>query len=461
MIIQRLWAFILAGLLSQPVLPPLPRVDVEAYPPAARESIARAHAAAKARPDDAAAVCALARTLQAWEQWDAAHQSYARCQALAPRSLEWHYLDALVLQRLARHAEAVAQLRLATAADRSYLPARLKLAELLHETHELEESRRLFETLLQEPDVAPAVQIGLARIDGSEGRHENAIERLQRAIELFPEFGAAYYAMALSSRALGRTEDARRALERHAEYGPRWPASPDPLRDAVAALRDDAAVNVQRGVKLSEAGDLPGAIAAHEAAIARDPAYAQAHANLISLYGRAGNLAKAEEHYKTAVLLDGDLDEAHYDYGVILGLQDKWDLAATAYARALAVNPDHVRARNNLGQILERRRELAAAADMYRQALASQPGFRLARFNLARMLLALDRPADAISELEQIVQPRDEEAPRYLFALATAHLRAGHKDEGLRLAADARDLALAHGQKVLAAAIERDLARIR
>src|SRR6185503_10781284 len=152
---------------------------------------------------------------------------------------------------------------------------------------------------------------------------------------------------------------------------------------------------------------------------------------------------------------------AHYDYGVLLGLQEKWDLAAEAYRRAIAVNPLHAQAYNNLGQILERQRQLEAAAETYRHAIDSQPTFRLARFNLGRMLLALGRPDTAIVELEKIVEPRDAEAPRYLFALATAHVRAGHREVGLKWASDARQLALEHGQDDLAAAIARDLASLK
>ena len=49
----------------------------------------------------------LGRALHAWEQWGAAHEAYARAAAIAPRAFEWRYLDAVVLQRLARHADAV------------------------------------------------------------------------------------------------------------------------------------------------------------------------------------------------------------------------------------------------------------------------------------------------------------------------------------------------------------------
>jgi len=161
------------------------------------------------------------------------------------------------------------------------------------------------------------------------------------------------------------------------------------------------------------------------------------------------------------VTLGFNLDEAHYDYGVLLGLQERWGPAAEAYRQAIAINPRHALAHNNLGQILERDRRFDEAAAAYRQAVDSQPAFRLGRFNLGRMLLALERPEEAIAELEKLTEPRDGEAPRYLFALATAHVRGGHRDEGIRWATDARMLALAHGQNELAAAIERDLARLK
>ena len=39
----------------------------------------------------------------------------------------------------------------------------------------------------------------------------------------------------------------------------------------VLALRDDASARMQRGRKLAASGDLEGAIAEYEAALARDP----------------------------------------------------------------------------------------------------------------------------------------------------------------------------------------------
>ena len=83
--------------------PPLPKLTLETYPPAARAAIARAYTAATARPSDPGAVAALAKTLHAWEQWEGAQQTYLRCQALAQKTpttlkMECHHLDAIVLR---------------------------------------------------------------------------------------------------------------------------------------------------------------------------------------------------------------------------------------------------------------------------------------------------------------------------------------------------------------------------
>ena len=290
------------------------------------------------------------------------------------------------------------------------MPARVKLAEALLEAGNIERSQRLFDALRRVPESEAAAELGLGRIAAAEGHHEEAVAHLQRAVTLFPEWGAAHYALALSYRALGRREDAQRALEQHARFGPRWPAIADPVLATVTSLRDDAQTNLQRGLKLADAGDVAGAIAAHEAALALDPSIAQAHANLVVLYGRARDWPKAEAHYRTVVALGFNLADAHYDYGVLLGLQQRWEDAADAYRKAIAVNPRHAGAHNNLGQILERQQKIDAAAAAYRQAVTRShvpAGAVQSRTDADRPV----GPDDAIVELEKLTEPRDADAP--------------------------------------------------
>jgi tetratricopeptide (TPR) repeat protein len=457
-----LLAVALAGTAPQsPAAAALRPIPLETFPPAARGAISRAYADASSRPADPAAAGALARTLHAWEQWEAAHENYRRASALAPRSFEWRYLDAVVLQRLGRHRDAADALQEALSIKADYLPAQVRAAEALLDAGELRDSAARFSALTSVAAAEPAAQVGLGRIAAAEGRHDDAVRHFERAVALFPELGAAYYGLARSYRSMGRTADAERAAAQHARYGARWPGLDDPVLASVTSLREDARATLARGIALGDAGDVAAAIDAHEAALARDASLTQAHVNLVGLYGRAGDWSKAEAHYQAAVAQGANEASLHYDYGVVLGLQQRWDAAAEAYRAALAANPLHVQARNNLGQILERRREFAAAAAEYQRAVDGQPTFRLARFNLGRMLLATGDNDRALAEFEKLQQPVDADTPRYLFALSTALVRTGRMADGRRVASEARRLAIEFNQPELARAIESELSKLK
>jgi tetratricopeptide (TPR) repeat protein len=444
-----------------PALPPLPTVAIESFPSEARTSIQTALAKARATPGDAVAVGGLGITLHAWEQWEAAHAAYARAQVMAPASADWWHLDGLVLLRLARYGDAAAAFETALAKQPELLASKARLAEARFEAGEIEASRRAYDALAARPESAPVGQLGLGRIAALQGRHDEAVVHFERAIALFPEFAAAYYGLAQSLRALGRRDEAASALEQQRVHGARWPAIEDAYAARVTMVRDDPRGHLFRGLRLAELGDLDGAIAAHEEAIARNPSLAQARANLISLYGRAGKFAEAERHYRAILEIGYNLDEAHYNYGVLLGLQKRWAEAEDAFSKALAANPLHGQARNNLGQMLEARGQLAEALAQYREAVAADPALRIARYNLGRMLLALKRPSEALAEFDRLREPADAESARYLYALAVAHIQTGNRDRGVSIAHEARVRAARFGLTDLVAAIDRDLATLK
>lgn len=460
---QMLTVTVLLAARLLPVQAPAPPLELplQSYPAEIRKDVARLYEDARSHPQDGNAAGSLGRMLQAWEQWQSADDAYSRAIALDPKSFEWPYLDAFVLDRLARPQDAAIRLREALKIRPDYLPARVRLGDALLSAGQLSESRAVFSELLHEPQAEPLALFGLGRILAAEGKHDEAVRMIERALKLFPEWGAANYSLALSLRAIGRRTEAAQALQRHAQYGPRWPGVDDPVLSTVSNLRTDPAARFRRARSLADNGDVKGAIAEFEAALKEDNSLALAHASLLKLYGSVGNWAKAEEHYRAAVSLGSGLAELHYDYGVLLGLQQKWDEAGEAYRRALVVNPNYPEAHNNLGQVLERNRQFDAALGEYRSAVESRPTFRLARFNVGRMLIALGRLDEAITELHKITEPRDAEAPKYLFALSTAYVRSGRKEEGVRWATEARQLALQYGDSALASAIERDLAAIR
>ena len=381
----------------------------------------RRRVAAAANPTDAGAVGALGRALHAWELWSSAHDVYASAAtAWRRRAFEWRYLDAVVLQRLARHADAATRLREALAAlarlSAGAREARRSAARSRRPRREQARfSPRWSRTGCRDrppklgSDASPRPRDSTTRRSCTCGAPSRSFPSSARRT-------TRSRCRTARSAAATRRERRSRCTNSTARAGRRWTirCSPRSRRSERTPAR-----SVQRGMKLADAGDLEGAIAAHEAALARDPSLAQAHANLISLYGRARNWAKAEEHYRAARAISASTWATRTTITACCSACRRSGISPTTpTARRSPSIRMHAHAHNNLGQILERQRQLEDAADAYRRAVESQPAFRLARFNLGRMLIALGRPGEAVSRAREAAWSRaTPKRPRYLFAL--------------------------------------------
>lgn len=435
----------------------LPVVDVAALPGAAGRAIGEAYADARAHPADVHAVGRLAITLHAWEQWDAAAGAYEAARRLAPGERQWWYLAGLLETARGRHGDALPLFERAAALAPGVAAGRLRVAEARLETGDFKGSEPLLLALAREPATAAPAAYGLGRVAMARDDYAGAIIQFERAAAIFPDFGAAHYALALAYRRLGRTGDAVKALERQQKCLACWPAVADPVAALIPAAREDAAAVMKRGIQLASEGDVQRAIEAHERALALAPALVQARVNLITLYGRAGKWADAETQYRQVITAGKNIGEAHANYAQVLLAQRRAADAVPIFRDALASSPGDGAARNGLGLALEMTGDGAGALAAYEHAVADAPTLRVARFNYGRALVAAGRAQDAIAEFGKLLEPEDEETPRYLFALSAARVRAGDIQGGRSQAMDALAMARRYGQTDLAATIERDL----
>jgi tetratricopeptide (TPR) repeat protein len=421
-----------------PTRTPLPVIDVAALPGTSGQAIGAAYAAARAQPENPELVGHLAIVLHAWEQWDEAAQTYRAVRSLAPHDMRWWYLAGLLEVARGRHSDAVPLLDRAVALAPGNAAARLRLAEARLEASDLAGSEPLLVKLAQDPATAAPAEYALGRIAMGRGDDAGALEHLERAVELFPDFGAAHYARALIYRRKGRSAEAQEALQRQQKCVACWPAVADAVGGSIAAAREDARASLARGLRLAAEGNDKAAIEAHEQALALSPALVQARVNLITLYGRTGRWADAEAQYRQVLSGGTNLGEAHANYAQVLLAQRRAADALPVFREALAANPANGSARNGLGLALEMTGDAAEALAAYEQAVADAPTLRAARFNYGRALLAAGRLQDAIAQFDRLLQPEDEETPRYLFALAAARVRAGDVEAGRAQATTSR-----------------------
>jgi len=274
---------------------------------------------------------------------------------------------------------------------------------------------------------------------------------------LFPEYGAAHYALGMALRDLGQTAEAQEHLLRSQQLKLSQPTLDDPLIVALAEMNAGASKHLKRGALLEASGNLDESIAEHELALELNPWLVQAHINLISLYGRTRQLEKAEKHYREALAINPDLPDIHYNYGVLLVGQERPREAAQAFQRCLQLNPYYAEAHHNYAVLIEAEGKLEEAAQHYRKALENKPGYRSAHFLLGRILVNQNKLAEAITHFQQTLTPEDAETPRYLYALGATCIRAGQRAQGIQHLRDALKKAQAFNQTQLSASLERDL----
>gem|GEM_PF-588189 len=237
------------------------------------------------------------------------------------------------------------------------------------------------------------------------------------------------------------------------------PHSSKPTPETVGAAERNAKASehLKRGAALESAGKIEESIAAHEQALKIDPGLAQAHINLISLYGRTKQFDKAERAFHAALEINPDLPDIHFNFGVLLAGQGRDKEAAQAFRRCLELNPYYAEAHHNYGALIEREGKLDEAARHYRKAIQNKPGYRSAHFHLGRILVNQNKLSEAIEHFQKTLTPEDADTPRFTYALGATYIRAGERQKGIHYLREALKRASALNQTQLASSIERDL----
>jgi eukaryotic-like serine/threonine-protein kinase len=219
------------------------------------------------------------------------------------------------------------------------------------------------------------------------------------------------------------------------------------------------------------------AIESFQAAIAKDPAYAQAYAGLADCYtiapvigGNAETISKAKEAALKAMALNDTLAEAHSALGYVK-MDQEWDWpgAEREYKRAVELNPNDAEAHRrygvalrkmgrteeaisenkravdldpvsafmhwSLGGTLREARQYDRAIEEARKALELDPGFYPAYGNIGMSYINKSMFKEGIAELEKAAALPDNNGPSRQ-GLAIAYAVAGRKAEAEKLLAE-------------------------
>lgn len=158
------------------------------------ERLLKAHL--KEAPTDVPAIRMLAEVAVRCGQDEDAEKLLVRCLELAPTFSAARYNYAVLLHRLNKPSEALAEVEHLMAADPRNPGYRNLLAVILSRIGEYEQSSQMYAELLREYPTIAKVWLSYGHVLKTEGRQGECIDAYRRSIVLDPAFGEAYWSLA-------------------------------------------------------------------------------------------------------------------------------------------------------------------------------------------------------------------------------------------------------------------------
>ena len=140
---------------------------------------------------------------------------------------------------------------------------------------------------------------------------------------------------------------------------------------------------------------------------------------------------KALDAYRCAIAADGRHYNAWYGLGKVYEKMGKWSIAEQHYRTAAKINPTNAVLVCCIGVVLEKLKNPMGALQFYTRACALSPGSALSRFKKARCLMSLDRPREALVELDILKDIAPGEANVW-FLMGRLHKMLHNKPEAVK-----------------------------
>lgn len=141
----------------------------------------------------------------------------------------------------------------------------------------------------------------------------------------------------------------------------------------------------------------------------------------------SGNLPAAIFHYEAAMALEPNRPEIHASYALTLMESGDTDAALAAAQKAIAMAPDDTHANYALGHILRLAGKKEAALTALSKAVETDPGFMMAVYEEGMLLAETGKLSEALANFEKFLEthPEDPSATE-----AVANIKASMRENG-------------------------------
>jgi tetratricopeptide (TPR) repeat protein len=424
--------------------PRLPDEELHKLGMALEMRISSAYFAAAEAPDDASRQAQLGALYYIQGYPDLAARCFSRATELKSDERTWWYWLGLAYEKTNQPAAAIAAYeRMIGAADSPYVPACIRLADLLLTQQNPARAEEICQkALAAQPLAAPAHYVA-GRACLALGRPEQALEHFRQALYLWPLYPEAHRGAAEALSALGRTDEAQ-LHERKAQATGEPPLLDDPALSALLrnglephTLCNDAIALAQRGqyepaeslIELArqhrDAGTMPDearaailairknfseAAEAYRKVLDRNPQSVSARSGLAEVLTELGNFEEAEQLLRQVISENPTHSPTIERFATLMQRQNRPDEPIRLMQEAIAADPENLMLRLQLAQLLHQARRSPEAISELRFVLEQWPGHTPARHMLGLLLYRQGEYEAARAEWERELQLN----PKYL-----------------------------------------------
>ena len=219
----------------------------------------------------------------------------------------------------------------------------------------------------------------------SNGQLQQALNHASQLLQQFPQSAVLYNISAVVNAGLGLTDAAIEKYKRAIEIKP-----------------DYAAAFNNMGTTLKDQGKPDSAIKAFNKALAIKPNYADALYNLGNTLQEQGKPEEAIIAYNKSLIIKPQDIETYNRIGTSLKDQGNLDGAIEAFRKALSIAPNHAKAHYNMGNALQEQGKPEEAIESYIKALTLKPDYAKAYNNMGNAFQAQGKFEEAIKCFDKL-----------------------------------------------------------
>ncbi len=416
------------------LLPATP--DLSTSPAALRERLGTAEARARSLLGASRGFRELARLYHANGFLAEAARCYAGLEQREPTEPRWPHLHATIHAGYGETDSAISLWRQTLALAPDYLPAQLRLGDILLKANQPDQAAAAYAAVLKLERDNPYAVLGLARLDLEAGRWDRARQRLEQVVAK-TNYALGYDLIVSLYERLGLNQRAT-AIRATAKASGAYRDPADPWFDALLDnCFEPYRLSLAAGT-IARHGDAATALKLLQRAVEVTPEDVSVRFQLGTLLMAQNQLAEAQEQLERCTQLAPGFADGWANLTALLAQQGR----TTAADRALADGLKHCPQSPGLHLMLARNHQhanrLGEAIVEFQTSIQLRPNEADTCIELANLYLAMGREAGAIAEMARALQAEPGN-PIALGSLAFNAITTGTEEEAKRWLARVRN----------------------